>query len=354
MGSDRPIFVAGCPRSGTTLMQLMLHSHPRIAIPPENRFVLPNYMKRRDFGDLRKAKNRRKLAEAIVTPKATQFRDMGLSARNITKQIVEGPPTVGSALGIVFRAYAEKQGKPRWGDKRPGYHGYLSFILGMFPDAQIIHLVRDGRDCVASLKKMPWWHKSIYQSIEEWTLAVESGRRAARRLSPDTFHQVQYERLVADPTTELKALCEFLGEEFDDAMTRPADVADVAVPKHKTWHVRTHEDVSPAAVGNWHDKLEPWELALCERIMGRQLRAYGYPPADIDQKPTAKQLLTYAQVVRTRRQAVLDRHVRDRWRRYRDDAPVQAVLTEAQRSHLSESDRAWLAAADQRRSPSRT
>jgi hypothetical protein len=34
MGADRPIFVLGCPRSGTTLLQLMLHAHPRIAIPP--------------------------------------------------------------------------------------------------------------------------------------------------------------------------------------------------------------------------------------------------------------------------------------------------------------------------------
>ena len=41
--SDRPIFVVGCPRSGTTLFRVMLHAHPRIALPPENEYVMPAY-----------------------------------------------------------------------------------------------------------------------------------------------------------------------------------------------------------------------------------------------------------------------------------------------------------------------
>uniref|UniRef100_UPI00281255E6 sulfotransferase n=1 Tax=Streptomyces alfalfae TaxID=1642299 RepID=UPI00281255E6 len=56
--SPRPVFLLGCPRSGTTLLQLMLHAHPRIALPPENRFVLPAYERRLAFGDLRDRGNR--------------------------------------------------------------------------------------------------------------------------------------------------------------------------------------------------------------------------------------------------------------------------------------------------------
>jgi len=44
--SDRPIFVVGCPRSGTTLFRVMLHAHPRIALPPENQYVMPAYHRR--------------------------------------------------------------------------------------------------------------------------------------------------------------------------------------------------------------------------------------------------------------------------------------------------------------------
>jgi hypothetical protein len=70
LAEERPIFVMGCPRSGTTLLQLMLHRHSRIAIPPENRFVLAGYLGRREFGDLRLVANRARLAAWIVDRRA--------------------------------------------------------------------------------------------------------------------------------------------------------------------------------------------------------------------------------------------------------------------------------------------
>ena len=178
MGADRPIFVLGCPRSGTTLLQLMLHAHPRIAIPPETRFVLTTYEARNGFGDVRKEQNRRALAASIVRERQTLFYDLGLDADEVFDEIVEGPPTLGSAIGIVFRAYARRFDKPRWGDKRPGYYQQIPGLLRMFPDAQIVHLIRDGRDCVASLLTMPWFKQDIYAAICSWVEAIDSGRRA--------------------------------------------------------------------------------------------------------------------------------------------------------------------------------
>src|SRR5215475_1669200 len=155
MGADRPIFVLGCPRSGTTMVQLMLHAHPRIAIPPETRFLLTAYRRRHEYGDLTIAENREKLAN-FVTGKGTSFGDLGLDRAATVAEIVAGPPTLGSAMGIVFRAYARRFDKPRWGDKRPAYLLNLDVLLRMFPDAQVIHIIRDGRDCVASMREAPW------------------------------------------------------------------------------------------------------------------------------------------------------------------------------------------------------
>src|SRR5437868_5692695 len=90
MAEDRPIFVLGCPRSGTTLLQLMLHAHPRIAIPPETRFLLTCYAARNTFGDMRTEASRRALAGAIVGKRQTLFFDLGLDAEEITEEIVAG------------------------------------------------------------------------------------------------------------------------------------------------------------------------------------------------------------------------------------------------------------------------
>ncbi len=274
--NDRPIFVVGCPRSGTTLLQLMLHAHQRIAIPPENRFLLPVYDKRRSFGDLTIEENRRKLASYICEGKGTAFRDLKLDPQTTIEEIVAGPPTIGSAVGIVLRAYARQYGKPRWGDKRPAYLLNLDVVTHMFPDAQIVHIVRDGRDCVASLKEAAWYKDSIYKAVSSWTRGVDEGNRAAKRLDPDSYFEIYYERLVSDPESELHKLCDFLGEEFDPAMLAPNELASVAVPKRKTWHALTHQAPTDERIGSWANRLDPWEIGLCETIMGSRLEAHGY------------------------------------------------------------------------------
>ena len=64
MSSDRPIFVVGCPRSGTTMLSLMIHAHPRLAMPPESRFLIKTWRKREKFGDLSTPRMRRSMPGA--------------------------------------------------------------------------------------------------------------------------------------------------------------------------------------------------------------------------------------------------------------------------------------------------
>ena len=284
----RPIFVVGCPRSGTTMLQLMLHAHRRIAIPPETRFLLNAYWQRREFGDLSRAENRRRLAHWIVDRRGTRFQDLGLDGAEIVRRITDGPGTLGSALGTVFRAYADRFGKPRWGDKRPAYLQNLDVILRLFPDAQIINVVRDGRACVASLKEMSWHRQDVYGTVAAWARAVDEARRAARRLPAGQWHSLRYEDLVADPHTELAAICAYLGEEYDPAMANPSRVADVAVPAFKTWHRRTHEPVTTQRVQSWQQRLSPEEIALCETALAGRLRACGYELAGAPRPRTAE------------------------------------------------------------------
>ncbi|MDH2423870.1 sulfotransferase [Sphaerisporangium sp. TRM90804] len=331
MNPDRPIFVIGCPRSGTTMLQLMLHSHERIAVPPETRFLLQAYYHRRVHGDMRDADNRRRLAEWIVTDKTTKFRELGLDRKAYVRKVVEGPGSLGSVTGEAFRAYAERFGKPRWGDKRPSYFKHVGLLLRLFPDAQFVHLVRDGRDCVASLKEMPWYTHDVFHAIANWAEAIDHGRRYAAALPADSYHEMRYERLTADPEGELGKLCAFLGEEYDPAMCEPRRMATTAVPAHKVWHSNTHNEITPARVGSWADRLEPWEISLCETVLGRRLRAYGYELSDAG-PASSRHLLTYRRVAAKRALSTVRQRSRDRFNQLREPGPLPAMLTSGQLS----------------------
>lgn len=275
----------GCARSGTTLLGLMLQAHRRIAIPSETRLLLPIYFARERFGDLGREENRRLLAEAVTGTGSNMFADLGLDPDEVTERIAAGGKTVGAAIGIVFRSFAERFGKPRWGDKRPAYHAHVWVVQRLFPDAQFINIVRDGRDCVASMRGHPMWADHPYWRVQTWMEAIDNAKQAQRRLRPDSFYELQYEQLVTEPEKTLSTLCEFLGESFHDAMLSPQQLADAVLPERKTWHARTRHEVSDATVGTFGERLEPWELQLCEEVMADHLRDYGYelsgaePPA---------------------------------------------------------------------------
>jgi hypothetical protein len=275
--ANRPVFVIGCPRSGTTLLTLMLSSHSRIAVPPETRFLLEVFRRREEFGDLTVRRNRRRLGRALTRGKGSKFRHLGLDRKLVRKAVVKSPPTIGSAIGAVYRTYAAGQGKVRWGDKRPTYFRNVDVLRELWPDAQFVHLVRDGRDCVASLKRMRWWRHGVHSAVATWVHSVDIARRAQRRLPPEAFLQIRYEDLVADPRAQLERLCAFLGEEFEEAMLEPHLIAETLPRRQRdNWHRNTRERVGTGRVGTHQEVLSPAERALVAQVAGSRLRRLGY------------------------------------------------------------------------------
>jgi hypothetical protein len=324
--SDRPVIVLGCPRSGTTMLQVMLHAHHRLSVAPETRHLLPAYRQRLHFGNLEDASNRRALGEFIVAERS--FGKLGLDARETVERVVAGPPTVGSAIGIVLKMYAERFGRPRWGDKRPTYYRDLDFVMRLFPDAQIVQIVRDPRDCVASLKRMPWWNRTSHVSVLAWAGSIDCTEAAARRW-PVT--QVRYERLVGDAEPELRKLCAALAEEYDPAMAAPELLAETVVPERRWHRTLRGSPLTTARIGRWRSELEPWEVQLCEAVLGGRMGRLGYELSGAG-RPPVEHLVRYA-YVRTKRERRRRREqLLDWWRRRSEPNPVAAELTSAQRA----------------------
>ena len=314
------------------MLGLMIHAHPRLAMPPETRFVLECWRRREEWGDLSTWRLRRDLGDAIVGAGGTHsnFRDLQLRRWATRHRIVQEARTLGTAFGIVFDEFAKAHGKARWGDKRPAYFEEVDVLLRLFPDAQIVHIVRDGRATVASLKGMPWWPVPSTASMATWALSEWCLQRDAARLPADTFHSLRYEDLVRDPRSELTRLCAFLDEEFDEAMLEPHKVRDV-VPERKTWHKNLDEGVNASAVDAWRKRLDPWEIGLMEQALGRQLTRNGYLLSGRGTRPPLRKRADYhASFQRQRLDAVV------RWRREEKQSraattPVAARLTSGQR-----------------------
>ncbi len=326
--SDRPIFVVGCPRSGTTLLRVMLSAHPRIAIPPETRFLMPAYERRHEFGDLQLSTNRERLARWIIDQPGSRFDQLQLDPEDVVRQIVEGPPTLGSALGTVFQAYAAKFGKQRWGDKRPRYWSFINELDQLFPDAQFIHLVRDPRACAASLQRPPL-ELDRSGAIRTWIDAVALCRRAGRRLGPSRFHEIHYEAMVVDPEHEMRGLCAFLGEDYAASMIEPESVVSEAVPRRYPHYELISAGVNTGSLELWRERLTPGEIATIQVVArdhlassGRELVAAGRPPV---------RLLAPALWRRLRRSQWLPDLARRRTRSV-GAPPVAARLTSQQRA----------------------
>ena len=165
-------FIVGSPRSGTTLLRLMLDAHPLLTIPPETHF-LPAVLELTGAGEaLRQA-----FLRCIVD--GPRWNDFHLSEETFERRLQAIEPfDLTHGLHAFYRMYGERQQKPRWGDKTPGYVLHLRRIAGVLPTARFIHLIRDGRDVAASLRKL-WWGPGRRHRGPSGRLALAHPRGAA-------------------------------------------------------------------------------------------------------------------------------------------------------------------------------
>ena len=309
-------FVVGIARSGTTLLRLMLDAHPQLTIPPETHFLprLFTHFDRWVEQGIEGAELRERAMELIVSH--PRWGDIDLDPQEVERRMAHHDPlTAGDAARSFYEAYAAQEGKPRWGDKSPPYTWKAKRIQRALPEAHFIHLIRDGRDCVASLKRMSWWGQSSIDAMVMWTHSVDCGRRAARRLPADAFYAVRYEQLVTDPRGELMAVCDFLGEEFEETMLESHLVAAPDLPERQRteWHANTGKEVNAAAICGYTEGLDPWELRLFEFVAGARLRRLGYDVPSRPALPRLTALARYEQKLLWLRLKTRVLIVQDRW-----------------------------------------
>jgi hypothetical protein len=253
----------------------MLNAHPRIAIPPENRFVGRLYFGRHRYGAAGSERAARRMAHA-VTVKGAGSSYLGTNRAKLVAAFEKSRPTsVAAALDELFSSYAASQGKSRWGDKRPAYYALMDQLDAMFPQAAFVHLVRDGRGCVASLKRPPFGYSSS-RAIATWLNSMHAGRRAVRRLGAERVLELRYEDLIGQTEATLRRLCDFIGEDFHPDMLQPERAVASHVPAHFHQYEQIAAGVNARPLRSWESQLDAGEIACLELLGGRYLRLFGY------------------------------------------------------------------------------
>jgi hypothetical protein len=285
--------VVGAPRSGTTLLRLMLDSHPELAIPPETGFLSAAGRLRGTGDGLRERFFRTVTA---FPPEAPAWPDFGIPADDFREALEAIEPFTASAgFRAFYRLYAARHGKPRWGDKTPIYCLHVDLIRRVLPEARFIHIIRDGRDVALSLREQ-WFSpgRDMATLAKYWARFVVRARGAG--LGRADYLEIRYEDLVREPGPVLARTCRFLELDWDPAMLAHHTRAAARLDEHtgriapdgtqlvtRERRLRQQESTlrapDPERVGGWRTAMLPEERAAFQRVAGKLLRELGYPDA---------------------------------------------------------------------------
>ncbi len=274
--SKAPVFVLGCPRSGTTVLYHMLLSAGNFAIYRAESNVFSILQPR--FGNLKSSANRRELLRYWVNSKL--FQVTGLEAEQITNEIMRDCKTTGDFLRIVMEETARRQGVERWADCTPDHLLYIPQIKREIPNALVVHIIRDGRDVALSYVKQGWaypffWDKHEHLSVAGlfWEWIVGKGREFGRGLGQD-YYELHYEDLVQTPHETLRKLGEFVGQKLHYDRIQKVGIGSVSEP-NSSFTSDPSGGFHP--IRRWEAKMSSAQLASFEALTGNFLQELGYP-----------------------------------------------------------------------------
>lgn len=247
---EKPLFVCGTGRSGTTLLLELLAKHPVVDTPTGRNWIEP-YHFWQEAGFFGFARPCRDLREADAIP---------------SKAIANIRNIFGGFCEPTHRFLTKYTGWPRAG-----------FIRRIFPDARFIHIMRDGRDVAYSLMQQSWWHgwqgpdqwrwgqldpfeyetwkthgRSFFVLAGlQWSRLEKAYRSAGNRYLMMT---VRYEDLCDSPDATIREICKFA--------ELPLTETTIAALK--------------SANGKWRHEIHQCEQADFDRVLGSTLREFGY------------------------------------------------------------------------------
>lgn len=295
--SSRPIFIGGDGRSGTTLLSVVLDVHSKLVVGPELHFngaknlgpyalECANLLANEDpraFGKGLKENPDYKLGVQFVK----RCHRFGVGFDELAALIERTIKRTGSDL----KSFEERceliheigelrrhdTGKERWGIKIMREIKRPDRYLKVWPKAQFIHIIRDGRDVAASqlIEHGKWGYEDIKKAASGWVEIIESFRKYG---SPENCLEIRYEDLVLDAEKAIRKMTEFLGVEFEPDMLRHNEVEHTLFDNPYN-HASINQVVKPlndSSIERFRNDLTPEQIEKFWDIAGSQLAELGY------------------------------------------------------------------------------
>jgi hypothetical protein len=281
------VFIVGCQRSGTTVLQRLVDAHPQLAIINQSRWLSDYYESRTGMNP-----------DGVVTSaliarvlEQKQFRKalkkVGLGKKELVGLLdIGGPVPYARLVTQIFDLYGSRCGKRLVGDKTPKYVRSIRTLHALWPEVRFIHLIRDGRDvCLSTMNWsknadllresfVTWGDNPVITAAMKWEWNVRLGREAGQTLPSRLYHEVRYEELVTKTAESCRRLCAFLGVPYDERMLHFSDgktKGKRGLDAKKDWR-----PVTPG-LRDWRTQMALEALERFEATSGALLDELGYP-----------------------------------------------------------------------------
>lgn len=265
----QPVFIVGAQRSGTTMLGSILGGHPDILCVPEAQFI----------ADLIPAQSGEPVSPSKIIDQVEnhwRFKVWELELAG-ARPGPETPESYRGAIEWLHQKYGDATGKPEFGywiDHHPGQIGCLAKLLTEFPNAKVIHIVRDVRAVAASILPLDWGPKNAYAVGQFWIDRIASGMSAKAFLPHTQYTWLRYEDMLRHPVRETSRLCHYLGLSYNKTMSGAEGLRVPDFTRHQHDLVGKAPDLT--RIDDWQTKLTEKQIRTLEYITGDLLPYLGY------------------------------------------------------------------------------
>ncbi len=247
-----PIILGNAPSAGSSLLRVILSRHPDLYAGPElaifdkQRLLLESPASfERNIGDwLENGYPNHFVGSGFRL--FTHLEDYSWTFKDLFQLARES-----SDYGTMVKAFLDREretcGAQRWVEKTPGNVFCFAHLRRLFPGAQFVHIIRDGRDCVASLVRRG---HSPFRAVSRWFCATLAG--ISHREMPG-YYELRYEDLARDPEPVVRDLCAFLDLPFHPAMLQAEGAGGRQI---RGWKSNKNDRIATTSVGQYKKEFE--------------------------------------------------------------------------------------------------